>query len=123
MSSKPFGYELIVDLRECDVDVFTALAIEGFCKDLCKEIDMIPEDFHIWASDPADYETDPPHLHGVSAVQFITTSTIVIHTLSKLRAAHINIFSCKVFDQLAALTFATKFFNGVLVQSRFLERL
>ncbi len=44
-----------------------------------------------------DQQTDPK-TKGTSAVQFILTSTIVIHTLDLMKSAYINIFSCKKFD-------------------------
>lgn len=107
-----YGYELIIDLHECGPTRFNAAGVEQFCKKLCALIDMKREDFHIWASRPQDYATEPPHLYGTSAVQFITTSSLVIHTLPKLRAAYINIFSCKAFDPISALMFTAEFFSG-----------
>lgn len=118
-----YGQELILDLHECKPETFTAKNIEEFCLKLCEVIDMNPEDFHIWASDPADYDTDPPHLHGVSAVQFITTSNLTIHTLPKLGQAYINIFSCKGFDADVAAEFTKDWFNGEIVSQHVIERL
>lgn len=117
-----YGYELILDLHECDVENFTPEGVERFCVELCELIDMNREDLHIWASDPADYDTDPPHLHGTSAVQFITTSSLVIHTLPKLRCAYVNIFSCKPFDASAADLFTSRFFDGRVAGWRKIER-
>lgn len=119
----PYGYELILDLHNCDPAIFTKELVEKFCKDACEVIDMNPEDFHIWASDPDDYETDPPHLHGVSAVQFITTSTLVVHTITKMRRVYINLFSCKSFDPAKASAFSVAYFKGDVVNNRFNVRL
>lgn len=121
--AKPYGYELILDLHQCRVDGFTPTQIERFCEELCGIIGMNREDFHIWASDPEDYETDPPHLHGVSAVQFITTSSIVVHTITKMRQVYINLFSCKSFDIGDVTAFSQSFFCGVTASSHFIERL
>ena len=118
-----YGYELIIDLHDCGAENFTPDGIGRYSVEVCNLIDMNREDFHVWASDPDDYETDPPHLHGTSAVQFITTSSLVIHTLPKLRAAYVNIFSCKVFDPVAALAFTADFFSGTVKTHHWIERL
>ncbi len=120
--AKAYGYELIIDLHDCAAKNFTPDGLGRYSVELCKLIDMNREGFHIWASDPADYETDPPHLHGTSAVQFITTSSLVIHTLPKLRVAYVNIFSCKTFDPDSALTFTAAFFSGVVKAHHWIER-
>ncbi len=119
---KPYGFELIVDLKECDVERFTKPSIDAFFKDLCFAIGMTPEDRHFWASEPDDYEIDPPHLHGISAVQFITTSTIVIHTLSKLAKAYVNVFSCQLFDPSVAASLTCQHFDGQMASHAFMER-
>ncbi len=118
-----YGWELIVDLHECDVSTFTEHSLWQFCKDLCELIGMEREDFYLWASDPSEYDKTPAHLYGVSAVQFITTSNIMVHALPKLRAAYVNLFSCKEFDDQAALSFITGWFLGTVARSIVLERL
>jgi len=123
MPEAPYGYELVIDLHECDPTKFTEKGMRRFCEELCNLIKMNREDLHIWASDPVDYEKDPPHLHGISAVQFITTSSLVIHTLPKLRCAYVNVFSCKGFDPLAAAKFVAAFFAGTIVTQTFMPRL
>ncbi|MCH7720423.1 MAG: S-adenosylmethionine decarboxylase [Planctomycetes bacterium] len=119
----PYGYELTIDLHDCDQARFTKAGVRRFCEELCDLIEMNREDFHIWASDPADYDKDPPHLHGISAVQFITTSSLVIHTLPKLRCAYVNVFSCKWFDEAAARVFVATFFKGTIAQAKFMPRM
>lgn len=118
----PFGYELVLDLKDCDESMFTEDDVRRFCEELCDLIDMQREDFHLWASNPDEYEDSPPHLYGVSAVQFITTSSIVIHTLNKLQAVYLNIFSCKYFDADEAAAFSARFFGGRIVSRTDVER-
>jgi len=121
--SEIYGYELIIDLGKCNAEIFTEEHIETFCKELCKVIDMKAEDFHIWASDPKDYHLEPDHIYGVSAVQFIITSTITIHALTKLRTVYVNVFSCKDFDKHLAMKYIVEFFEGVIIKYHFIERL
>lgn len=45
-------------------------------------------------------------------MQFILTSTIVVHTLDELKAVYVNVFLCKEFDVDAAADFAVKYFKA-----------
>jgi S-adenosylmethionine/arginine decarboxylase-like enzyme len=108
---KCYGQELVLDLHECN-NVTMDLDIQGFCEELAELVDMQVEDFHIWASDPEDDKD--PNLYGISAIQFITTSNITVHTLPLLDggAAFINLFSCKDFDADVAAAFCREYFDG-----------
>lgn len=57
-------------------------------------------------------DSDIEHLRGVSAVQFIETSTIVIHSLDILEKVFVNIFSCKPFDHELAAEFTARYFGA-----------
>jgi len=61
-------------------------------------------------------------MKGTSAIQFIKTSTITIHTLDLLQNAYVNIFSCKEFDVDAAQKFTKEWFKGEIVHSYVIER-
>jgi len=63
-----------------------------------------------------------PHAVGTSAVCFILTSTIVIHTLDILEKVFVNIFSCKTFDPDVASKFTAEWFKGEVKNSTFVER-
>lgn len=109
-----YGQELILDLHQCDPRHFSRSAIEQFFIELCELIEMERCDLHFW--DDVGVEEDEQQSHpktkGTSAVQFILTSTIVIHTLDLMKAAYINIFSCKEFDTDKAAEFTAKWFNS-----------
>lgn len=64
----------------------------------------------------------PAHTKGTSAVQFILTSSIVVHTLDLLEAAYINIFSCKPFDRRVAKKVTKDWFKAKECRTRFIER-
>ena len=122
---KPYGYELILDLHGCDPDTFTRNSIEGFFKRLCEQIKMTRCDLHFWddVGVPLEEQQTSPHTKGTSAVQFILTSTIVIHTLDLTGAVYVNIFSCDEFDKGTAEAFSIEWFKAGEVQSHFIERL
>lgn len=119
-----FGVELILDLHFCNIATFNRNSIEAYFVELCVLIDMEREDLFWWdyEDDPKEYAKAPDHLKGVSAVQFIKTSNITIHTLDVLRCAYINIFSCKGFPTLDAANFTREWFQGTIVTEEIIRR-
>lgn len=112
--SEPYGKELILDLSDCDVSTFTRESIGNYFDKLCELIDMQAEDRHFWDDEglpPEECQTNPKTC-GISAVQFILTSTIILHSLTKLEKVYINIFSCKDFDDNDALNFTIRWFGA-----------
>ncbi len=112
--SEPYGKELILDLSECDISTFTRKSIGEYFDKLCLLIDMEAQDRHFWDDEglPEDECQTNPKTCGVSAVQFILTSTIIVHSLTKLKKVFINIFSCKDFDVDEAREFTVKWFDA-----------
>ncbi len=119
-----FGIELILDLHGCDASTFTRASITEYFEKLCELIDMEREDLHFWDDvglSEEDKQTSP-HMQGTSAVQFILTSSIVIHTLDQLKAIYINIFSCKVYDPKAAEKFTVEWFGATDYSATLIDR-
>lgn len=117
-------YELILDLHHCDPATFGRKNIEQFMVEVCEAADMKRADLHFW-----DYEGDdegkrsaPPHMKGTSAIQFIYTSNITVHTLDEYRAVYINAFSCKKFDIGQVMGIAEARFHGVAGNCRGFNR-
>ena len=125
MSKVPYGYELILDLHGCDVSSFNRTSLRKYFRMLCKAIGMKRCDLHFWDDVvvPAKERQTSPHTKGTSAVQFLLTSTIVIHTLDLLDAAYINIFSCKAFDREMAERLTKEWFGAKKCRSHFIERI
>lgn len=103
-----YGLELVTDLHGCDLSDLSKEKLEKFFIDLC---DLIHMKRH---GDPIYWEdySGIPHLHGISAVQFIETSTIVCHPIPMKNALYLNIFSCKEFNTDDALEFCRKFWRA-----------
>lgn len=114
VNREAYGVELILDLHECDGRRFTRRSIEEFCARLCKLIDMEQCDLHFWddVGVPEEERQTSPKTKGTSAVQFILTSTIVIHTLDLMKTVYVNIFSCEEFDTDEAAKFTAKWFGS-----------
>ena len=109
-----YGLELILDLHDCNGKSFTRQSIAKFCAELCDLIDMEACDLHFWddVGVPMEERQTNSKTKGTSAVQFILTSTIVIHTLDLMKVTYVNIFSCKEFDTDEAAKFAAKWFGS-----------
>lgn len=116
---KIFGYELILDLYHCDLP--TLQNKEKLClwvKQLCELIDM-----KTYGKTIVEYfGTAKDHTKGYSVVQLIETSAIVGHFSEYWRRAYLNIFSCKEFDHLKAVTFTKSFFRCKKAKYRLLIR-
>jgi len=119
-----YGKELILDLHDCDPRTFNRTSISKYFKKLCKYIKMKPEDMHFWdfLGDKKAYDRAPDHIKGTSAIQFIKTSNITIHTLDVLKKVYLNIFSCKDFDEQTAINFSCCWFKGKAIHVRVVKR-
>ena len=119
-----YGKELILDLSNCDPSRFTRADIEKFFIMLCKKIHMKRHELFWWddAGLPKEGRQTAAHLKGTSAVQFIMTSNITIHTLDLLKAVYINIFSCKDFDADVAAQFSADWFRGEIASAKVVNR-
>lgn len=123
--SKVYGWELIIDLSGCESNLFNRSYIEAYFIALCKRIGMTRCDLHWWDDTdvPEEEKYTEPHLKGTSAVQFIVTSDIVIHTLDLLDAAFINIFSCKPFSKKDAICFTKLWFGATKCRKTSIKRI
>ncbi len=109
-----YGKELIIDLEFCNPELFNRRDIERYFIELCELINMTRCDLHFWddLDVPEDQKQTSPKTKGTSAIQFIITSNITIHTLDLLKQVYVNIFSCKEFDEYIAADFTERFFQG-----------
>jgi len=112
-----WGYHLLLDISGCNDEIQNRSTIETFIKDLVKAIDMKA------VGEPMvkDFAEGTP-LGGFSAMQFIETSSITIHFVNSSRTAYLDVFSCKDFDQNAAIDLVKERFGAKNVKQRFLYR-
>ena len=124
-SQGTYGFELIIDLHGCDVSKFSRTSLKKFFVKLCKAIDMERCELHFWddVGVPPEERQTLPHTKGTSAVQFILTSTIVVHTLDLLKAVYVNIFSCKPFDRNVTEELTKEWFGAQKCTVHFIERI
>lgn len=125
MKKGSYGQELILDLHNCDTTTFTRTSIRKYFDGLCKAINMKKCECYFWDDYgvPTKEKQTQDHTTGISAVQFILTSSIVIHTLSKMKRVYLNIFSCKDFDPKVAKQFSVDWFKGTVKQNHVMDRI
>lgn len=117
-----YGIELIVNASGCDPSVMTREKLAHFIKELCEKIDMNRALEPYFWDEINGGASDEPHLKGVSVFQFIETSNIVIHALTKLEVIFFNIFSCKSFDQKTVEEYIKQYFKAQQINSQLIER-
>jgi len=120
-----YGKELVIDLHECDPKKFNRKTLRKYFRELCDLIDMQRCELYFWddVGVPKKYRMTEPHLKGTSAIQFIMTSNVTIHTLDLMKRVYLNIFSCKEFDAQEALAFSKKFFRGRVKNYKVFKRI
>lgn len=116
---KRYGVELILDLHGCDISTFTKENLGRFFVELCDLIEMKRHGEPMYWFD----DSDIPHLRGVSGIQFIETSDVVVHCLDILEAVYLNLFSCKEFDPHVAEAFIKDFFGAKESTMTFIDRI
>jgi S-adenosylmethionine decarboxylase len=106
--SKPYGLELLLDLKDCDLSDLSREKLTDYFVQLCELIRMKRHGEPVFWEDHSNI----PHLHGLSGIQFIETSNVVCHALPLLKAVYLNIFSCKDFDTEAAKRLSVEFWKA-----------
>lgn len=120
-----YGKELILDLHDCNPKTFNRGSLGNYFIKLCKKIDMKRCELHFWDEEgvPKEELLTEPHVVGTSAVQFILTSNITIHTLDILQKVFVNVFSCKDYDSDIVAEFTEGWFDGTIVNRVEVNRL
>ena len=116
---KTYGYELTLDLYECDLAVLSSRKkLQEYVDTLCNLIKMkkfgktmIPY-----------FGENAAYTKGYSLVQLIETSSITGHFSDSWKTAYINIFSCRKYDTQLAKQFTKDFFKARRMRARLLIR-
>ncbi len=117
-----YGIELIVNASGCDVSVMSRSKLARFIEELCKKIDMKRALKPYFWDEINGGVSDEPHLQGISVFQFIETSNIAIHALTKLEVIFFNIFSCKPFERQIVEDYIRRYFKAERLDSQLIER-
>lgn len=114
-----WGYHLMLDCSECDVDSMKDKQnIYNFVKVLIERIDMVAYgEPVIEFLCPGDEDKE-----GYSLMQLITTSCITGHFIDHHGHIYIDVFSCKEFDIEVAKQTVQEFFGARKMKMNFITR-
>ena len=119
IDQKVFGYELIMDLYDCDQEsISSSKSLQKYVNRLCKLIKMKKYGKTLLPY----FGENKAFTKGYSLVQLIETSSITGHFSEYWKTAYINIFSCKKYNQALAKKFTQQFFSAKRMRARFLIR-
>ncbi len=119
MSENIFGWELLLDLYDCDPDKISSREwIQRFAVEVCECLQMkrFGEPF------VEHFGHEKVETAGYSLVQLIETSSVVGHFSEHKRAAYLDIFSCKHYDPEVVARFSQEFFGATQAVTRLIER-
>jgi len=119
-NQKAFGYELLLDLYDCNPGVCDDLAL-GY-KFLDEVVDFLGFEKQ---APPNIFYTDATHFPdkaGLSGWAPLVESSVVIHTLSVKNFISIDIYCCREFDIDKAKAFVCKFFAPKRLDAQFVLR-
>jgi S-adenosylmethionine/arginine decarboxylase-like enzyme len=116
--NKLWGWDLAIDGGCCNpLKIRDAENIKAFSKELVEKIDMVAY------GDPIIKEFGEGNKHGITAIQLIMTSCIVIHFVDdETRSGYFDIFSCKEYDTEIVIEEIKKYFNTQYFHYNKLER-
>lgn len=100
-----YGKHLIFDAKGCSEAICDISTITQFIQTLVPKIDMVAYGDPVVARFGGGIEI------GISAVQLIETSAIVIHTNDQARDLYLDVFSCKDFSEELVLQHAEEYFS------------
>jgi len=100
-----YGKHLILTARNCNENLLDVDQIKTYMTQLVDRIDMVAFGDPVAARFGSGIEV------GISAVQLIETSAIVIHTNDQARDLYLDVFSCKTFSEQDVLDFTQEVFN------------
>lgn len=124
MRNKNYGQSLVLDIHNCEFKRETRKTLKLFYDVLCDGIDMEKGDLCFWDYHgyPKEYKKANRRLKGTSAVQFIMTSSIVLHVLDDMKTVYVDLFSCKPFNDKDVISFCLDWFGGKVVQEKSIKR-
>jgi S-adenosylmethionine/arginine decarboxylase-like enzyme len=107
--------ELLIDLEGCRIE-FNEKNIQKYVDELCDLIKMKKHGKLILWED--SHSTVKELRGGISACQFIKTSSIILHSFETDSSCFVDIFSCKKFDFEKVEKFSKDFFKAKSLKSR-----
>ena len=114
-----YGQEMVIDIHEVPDEFFTKKNVRQYAEKLCDEIDMKRGPIYVWGKE-SELHTHPTgegaiKADGLSCIQFLYSSSIVIHALDEIKKVFVNIFSWNQFDVEKARKFTEEHIGGKII--------
>lgn len=113
---KYYGKHFMLTGQKCNEKLLSLTEMEVFLKTLTKKIDMIAYKEPIVARFGDGIEV------GISGVQLITTSAIMVHTNDDARDLYLDVFSCKWFDEQVVIDYVNEIFDPLFITDQTILR-
>ena len=114
-----WGYHLILDCSDCDIEAITdPRCHQTFLKLLVEKIAMVPYGNPIIEH----FAKHDPEKAGYTIVQLIETSSITGHFVDATGEAYLDIFSCKEYDDAIVRNLVNVMYAPKLIKSTSLIR-
>jgi S-adenosylmethionine/arginine decarboxylase-like enzyme len=123
LRGESYGQEAILDLHGVPKDKFDTDIVRTFAEKLCDEIGMKRGPRYVWGNDKSLGTMHNPKADGISCIQFLYSSSILVHAIDELGKVFINVFSCQEFDSEKVRQFALATFGGRLAAFHNIKRL
>lgn len=107
-----YGKHLLLTANSCSDRLLEIDTITAFLKQLVDRIDMEAYGEPIVARFGEGIET------GISGVQLITTSALMVHTNDRFKDLYLDVFSCKWFDEADVEQFVSEQFAPERINSQ-----
>lgn len=111
-----YGKHLILTARGCNEALLDKKDVARFMTELVDKIDMVA------FGDPVVERFGSGVEVGLSGVQLIETSAIVLHTNDQARDMYLDVFSCKTFSEEDVLDFVQEVFKPLSTNYQVLMR-
>ena len=120
----PIGKELVLDIKNCDTNLFIEESLVKFMYELCSHIRMRAIQHHVWEykNEHNLPKEESIHYEGFSIVLFLLTSNITLHSWNEDKKISLNVFSCSDFTKEEVEKFCLGYFKGEVIQSYFISR-
>lgn len=118
-----WGYHLIVDCSKCNIEAMKSKEhIDLFLQELIRVTKMKPMGAPYYQNVVTNKSTIKKDIAGYSVVQFIRTSSILLHFCNPSGSVYFDFFSCKKFSQVKVIDLLKLFFEPENVKVVYLER-
>lgn len=113
-----WGYHTLIDLQDCNHRLITnGEHIKSYARKLCELIKVKP-----YGECHVVHFGDKKEIAGYSMFQLIETSNLSAHFVNETNRAYIDIFSCRPYEWIDAVTFTVHHFGGKVSSVRFIKR-